>query len=258
METNMWKQSWVLSCVMCLCVWLLIAPSAKAEEIQVAVAANFVSTLKDIATEFEKVSKHTVKINAGSSGKFYAQIKNGAPFEVFLSADDERPKLLEEEGLGVKGSRFTYAIGRIVLWSQDPSLVTGQDTLKTGTFKHLAIANPKMAPYGVAAMQAMIKMGVWESLQPRIVMGESLGQTVGFLESGNAELGFLALSQALDEKLKGKGSRWDVPESLHEPIRQDAVLLTKGESNPAAKALMEFLHSPQARIIIERYGYRVE
>jgi len=158
----------------------------------------------------------------------------------------------------VKGSRFTYAVGRLVLWSQDPALVTGQDTLKTAMFKHLAIANPKTAPYGVAAMQAMIKLGVWESLQPRIVMGENLGQTVGFLESGNAELGFLALSQVLDEKLKGKGSRWDVPESLHEPIRQDAVLLTKGENNPAARALMEFLHGPQARVIIERYGYRVE
>jgi len=252
------KQSWVLSWVMCLSVWLFIAPGAKAEEVQVAVAANFVSTMKDIAAEFEKASKHSVQITAGSSGKFYAQIKNAAPFEVFLSADDERPKLLEDEGLGVKGSRFTYAVGRLVLWSQDPSLVTGQETLKTATFKHLAIANPKLAPYGVAAMQAMIKMGIWESLQPRIVMGESLGQTVGFLESGNAELGFLALSQVFDEKLKGKGSRWDVPESFHEPIRQDAVLLTKGESNPAAKALMEFLRSPQARSIMERYGYRVE
>jgi molybdate transport system substrate-binding protein len=258
METSMKKQSWVLSCVMCLCVWLFIAPGVKAEEVQVAVAANFASTMKDIATEFEKGAKHSLLITAGSSGKFYAQIKNGAPFDVFLSADDERPKLLEDEGLSVKGSRFTYAVGRLVLWSQDPSLVTGQDTLKTAPFKHLAIANPKLAPYGVAAMQAMIKMGIWESLQPRIVMGESLGQTVGFLESGNAELGFLALSQVLDEKLKGKGSRWDVPENLHEPIRQDAVLLTKGESNPAAKAVMEFLHSPQARSIIERYGYKVE
>ena len=254
----MGKGSWVVLCLMCLCVWLFIAPGVQAEEVQVAVAANFVSTMKDIAAEFEKTSKHSVQITAGSSGKFYAQIKNAAPFEVFLSADDERPKLLEDEGLGVKGSRFTYAVGRLVLWSQDPALVTGQDTLKTAMFKHLAIANPKTAPYGVAAMQAMIKLGVWESLQPRIVMGENLGQTVGFLESGNAELGFLALSQVLDEKLKGKGSRWDVPESLHEPIRQDAVLLTKGENNPAARALMEFLHGPQARVIIERYGYRVE
>ncbi len=254
----MGKRSWALSWLMCFCVWLLIVPGAEAEEVQVAVAANFVITFKEIAAEFEKTSKHTVQINAGSSGKFYAQIKNGAPFEVFLSADDERPKLLEDEGLGVKGSRFTYAVGRLVLWSQDPALVTGEDTLRNGTFKHLAIANPKTAPYGAAAMQAMMKLGVWESLQPRIVMGENLGQTSGFLESGNAELGFIALSQVLDEKLKGKGSRWDVPESLHEPIQQDAVLLTKGQSNPAAKALMEFMHSSQARSIIERYGYQVK
>jgi molybdate transport system substrate-binding protein len=254
----MGNKLWALSGLMWLSVWLLMAPGANAEEVQVAVAANFVPTFKEIAAEFEKGSKHTVQISAGSSGKFYAQIKNGAPFEVFLSADDERPKLLEEEGLGVKGSRFTYAVGRLVLWSQDPALVTGEGTLKTATFKHVAIANPKTAPYGAAAMQAMMKLGVWESLQPRIVMGENLGQTSGFLESGNAELGFLALSQVLDDKLKGKGSRWDVPENLHEPIRQDAVLLTKGQNNPAAKALMEFLHSPQARAVIERYGYLVK
>ena len=254
----MGKKSWAWSCLMCLCVWLLIAPGTNAEEVQVAVAANFVPTFKEIVAEFEKASKHSVQFNAGSSGKFYAQIKNGAPFDVLLSADDERPKLLEDEGLGVKGSRFTYAVGRLVLWSHDPTLVTGKDTLKTASFKHLAIANPKTAPYGAAAMQAMMKLDVWESLQPRIVMGENLGQTSGFLESGNAELGFLALSQVLDEKLKGKGSRWDVPENLHEPIQQDAVLLTKGQSNPAAKDLMEFLHSPQARSIIERYGYQVK
>lgn len=242
-----------------LCLaWLLIAQGAQAEQVQVAVAANFVPPFKEIAAEFEKASAHSVQVSAGSSGKFYAQIKNGAPFEVFLSADDERPKLLEDEGLGVKGSRFTYAIGRLVLWSQDPALVTGAGTLRNGTFKHLAIANPKTAPYGTAAMQAMMKLGVWESLQPKLVMGENQGQTSGFLESGNAELGFLALSQVLDEKLRGKGSRWDVPEELHDPIRQDAVLLTKGQNNPAAKALMEFMQSRQARAVIERYGYHVK
>ena len=240
------------------CVGLFLAPIASAEQVQVAVAANFVPPFKALSVEFEKQSGHTVEISAGSSGKFYAQIKNGAPFEVFLSADDERPKLLEDEGLGVKGSRFTYAIGRLVLWSQDPALVTGEDTLKNGKFKHLAIANPKTAPYGTAAMQAMMKLGVWESLQPRLVMGENLGQTSGFLESGNAELGFLALSQVLDEKLKGKGSRWEVPESLHEPIKQDAVLLVKGQNNPAAKALMDFMRSPEARAVIERYGYQLK
>src|SRR5262245_39883877 len=251
-------RAFIIFLVFSLCVPAVLAGVTQAETVQVAVAANFVPTFKEIAAEFEKSSGHTVQVSAGSSGKFYAQIKNGAPFEVFFSADDERPKLLEEEGLGVKGSRFTYAVGRLVLWSQDPALVTGEETLKNGNFKHLAIANPKTAPYGTAAMQAMMKLGVWESLQPRIVMGENLGQTSGFLESGNAELGFLALSQVLDEKLKGKGSRWEVPESLHEPIKQDAVLLVKGQSNPAAKALMEFMHSPQARAVIEHYGYQLK
>ena len=245
-------------CLLFVCAGLFAAVPVNAEQVQVAVAANFVPAFKDIAAQFEKQSGHTIQVSAGSSGKFYAQIKNGAPFEVFLSADDERPKVLEDEGLGVKGTRFTYAVGRLVLWSLDPALVTGEETLKSGAFKHLAIANPKTAPYGAAAMQAMMKLGVWESLQPRIVMGENIGQTSGFLESGNAEVGFLALSQVLDEKLKGKGSRWEVPERLHEPIRQDAVLLTKGQDNPAAKALLEFLRHAQTRSIIERYGYQVK
>lgn len=241
-----------------LCAGLLMAPIVSAEQVQAAVAANFVPAFKDIAAEFEKRTGHTVLTSAGSSGKFYAQIRNGAPFEVFFSADDERPKVLEEEGLGVKGSRFTYAIGRLVLWSQDPALVTGEETLKTGKFAHLAMANPKTAPYGTAAMQAMMKLGVWESLQPRIVMGENLGQTSGFLESGSAELGFLALSQVFDEKLRGKGSRWDVPAHLHEPIRQDAILLSKGQHNLAAKALMEFMRGPYARSVMEQYGYELK
>lgn len=251
-------QSWLRSSLAGFCVWLLLAPGAQAEQVQVAVAANFVPPFKEIAAEFEKASTHKVQVSTGSSGKFYAQIKNGAPFEIFLSADDERPKLLEDEGLGVKGSRFTYAIGRLVLWSQDPALVTGEGTLRTGVFTHLAIANPKTAPYGMAAMQAMMKLGVWESLQSKLVMGENQGQVGGFLESGNAELGFLALSQVLDEKLRGKGSRWEVPENLHDPIRQDAVLLVKGQRNPAAKALIEFLQTPPARAVIERYGYFVK
>lgn len=242
-----------------LCVLLSApAPRAFADQVQVAVAANFVPAFKDLAAEFEKSSGHTVQTTAGSSGKFYAQIKNGAPFEVFFSADDERPKLLEEEGLAVKGSRFTYAVGRLVLWSPDAALVTGEDTLKSGKFKHLAIANPKTAPYGAAAMQTLTSLGLWEGLQSKLVMGENLGQTSGFLESGNAEVGFIALSQVLDDKLKGKGSRWDVPANLHEPLRQDCVLLAKGEKNAAAVSLMEFMHGPKARAIVERYGYEVK
>jgi molybdate transport system substrate-binding protein len=241
-----------------LVLFFLSVTPTLAEQAMVAVAANFVPPFREVAMEFEKATGHNVQVASGSSGNFYTQIKNGAPFDVFFSADNERPKLLEDEGLGVKGSRFTYAIGRLVLWSPDPDLVKGEDTLLSGKFKHLAIANPKTAPYGVAAMQTMQKLGIWETVQPRIVLGENLGQTMGFIESGNAELGFLALSQVMDPKIKGKGGRWDVPVNMHEPIQQDVVLLTKGKDNPAAKALMEFMGGPQAIAIIERYGYELK
>lgn len=246
-----------------LLVWCLfvIASTAVtpafADQVLVAVSANFIPPFREIATEFEKATGHAVRVAAGSSGNFHSQIKNGAPFEVFLSADTERPKLLEDEGLGVKDSRFTYAIGRLVLWSPNPDLIKGEETLRSRNYKRLAIANPKTAPYGVAAMQAMQKLELWDSLQPHIVMGESLGQTMGFIESGNAQLGFVALSQVLDPKIKGQGSRWVVPTNLHEPIKQDVILLTKGNENVAAKALMEFLGSPKSKTIIERYGYEL-
>lgn len=231
------------------------ATSAFADQALVAVAANFIPPFREIAIEFETTTSHTLRVAAGSSGNFYAQIKNGAPFDVFFSADAERPKLLEDEGLGVKESRFTYAIGRLVLWSPNENLIKGEETLRLKRYKRLAMANPKTAPYGVAAMQAMQKLELWDRLQPHIVMGESLGQTMGFIESGNAQLGFVALSQIVDPKIKGKGSRWDVPNHFHEPIKQDAILLMKGKGNPAAKSLLEFIRGPQARGIIERYGY---
>lgn len=243
------------------CVFLIVTTGvtpAFAEQMLVAVAANFVPPFREIAMEFEKTTGHTVQVATGSSGNFYSQIKNGAPFDVFFSADMGRPKLLEDEGLGVKNSRLTYAIGRLVLWSPNADLVKGEETLRSKKFKHLAIASPKTAPYGVAAMQAMQKLELWDTLQPQIVMGESLGQTMGFIESGNAELGFVALSQVLDPKIKGQGSRWDVPANLHEPIKQDMILLTKGKDNPAATALMEFIGGPQAKAIIERYGYELK
>jgi molybdate transport system substrate-binding protein len=224
----------------------------------VAVAANFIPPFREIAIDFEAATGHTLQVVAGSSGNFYSQIKNGAPFDLFFSADTEKPQLLEEEGLGVKGTRFTYAIGRLVLWSSNPDRVKGEKTLRSNHFKHLAIANPKTAPYGVAAMQTMQKLQLWDSLQPRIVMGENLGQTMGFIESGNAELGFLALSQVMDPKIKGQGSRWDVPNHLHEPLMQDVILLAKGKDNAAAKALMEFMSNLDTKAIIERYGYEVE
>lgn len=229
-----------------------------AEPVLVAVAANFVPPFREIASEFETATGHNIRVAAGSSGNFYSQIKNGAPFDMFFSADMERPKLLEEEGLGVKDSRFTYAIGRLVLWSPNPDLIKGEETLRSKNFKRLAFANPKTAPYGLAAMQTLQKLELWESLQPRIVMGENIGQTMGFIESGNADLGFVALSQALDPKIKGQGSRWDIPANLHEPIKQDVILLTKGKDNPAAKALIEFIAGPQAKTIIARYGYELK
>lgn len=243
----------------CLCVFtsMTVTP-ASAEQALVAVAANFIPPFREIAIEFETTTGHTLRVAAGSSGNFYSQIKNGAPFDVFFSADTERPKLLEDEGLGVKDSRFTYAIGRLVLWSPSTILVKGEETLRSKTFKRLAMANPKTAPYGVAAMQTMKKLELWENVQPRIVQGESLGQTMGFIESGNAQLGFVALSQVLDPKIKGQGSRWDVPAHLHEPITQDVIVLMKGKDNQAAKALMEFIGGPQARKIIERYGYELK
>jgi molybdate transport system substrate-binding protein len=245
--------TWCLFVIMTITV----AP-ASAEQALVAVAANFVPPFREIALEFEKSTGHQLQVAGGSSGNFYSQIKNGAPFDVFFSADMERPKLLEDEGFGVKGTRLTYAVGRLVLWSPNADLVKGGETLRFKQYKRLAIANPKTAPYGLAAMQAMQKLEIWESLQPQIVMGENLGQTMGFIESGNAQLGFVALSQVMDPKIKGKGSHWNVPTNLHEPIKQDVILLTKGKDNPAAKALMEFMSGPQAKGVIERYGYELQ
>ncbi|NGZ94519.1 MAG: molybdate ABC transporter substrate-binding protein [Nitrospira sp. WS110] len=250
------KQKLFASCVFVIAI--MVVTPAFAEQILVAVAANFIPPFREIAIEFEKTTGHQLQVARGSSGNFYSQIKNGAPFDVFFSADMERPKLLEDEGLGVKDSRFTYAIGRLVLWSPNADLIKGEETLRSQKFKRLAFANPKTAPYGLAAMQTLQKLELWESLQPTIVMGENIGQTMGFIESGNADLGFVSLSQALDPKIKGQGSRWDIPTNLHEPIKQDVILLTKGKDNPAAQALMEFIAGPQAKTIIERYGYELK
>lgn len=242
---------------MVVTTWLVLtwAGAAHAGDVTAAVAANFISPFQSIAIEFEKSTGHRVEAIAGSSGKFYSQIKNGAPFDLFLSADRERPQLLEDEGLAVKGSRFTYAVGRLVLWSADADLVRGEETLRTGTFKHVAMANPQLAPYGMAAKQVMTKLAVWDQLQPRIVQGESIGQTMGFVASGSAELGFVALSQVVDPARKPTGSRWDVPLDLYDPVDQDGVLLVRGVGNAAAAALMEYVRSSDARAIITRFGY---
>lgn len=237
---------------------LLVSANADAGEVQVAVAANFTAPMQRIATEFEKDSGHKAALMSGATGKFYAQISHGAPFEVFLSADDETPARLETDGLAVAGSRFTYATGRLVLWSPREGYLDDKgEVLKKGDFRHLAIANPRTAPYGAAALQVLGKLGLQPALTPRFVQGENIAQTHSFVVSGNAELGFVALAQVYKDGRLGAGSAWIVPASLHAPIRQDAVLLMKGASNPAAAALLKYLKSDKARAIIRSFGYEI-
>ena len=227
-----------------------------ADEVQVAVAANFTAPMQKIAAEFEKDTGHKAVLSFGATGKFYAQIANGAPFEVFLSADDETPARLEREHLA--HSRFTYAIGKLVLWSAKEGYVDDKgEILKNGDFKHLALANPKTAPYGAAAIEVLRKLGLFDSLQTRIVQGENISQAHQFVTTGNAELGFVALSQVYKDGKITSGSAWIVPGNLYEPIRQDAVILAKGRDKPAAAALIDYLKSAKARAIIKSYGYEL-
>ena len=234
----------------------LPAGRAAAADVQVAVAANFTAPMQAIAAGFERSTEHRAKLAFGSTGKFYAQIRNGAPFDVLLAADDETPARLEREGAAVAGSRFTYAIGRLALWSAKPGVVDAQATvLKQGAFRRLAIANPRLAPYGAAAVETLTRLGLYATLQPKFVQGENIAQTFQFVSTGNAELGFVALSQVFkDGKLKS-GSAWIVPDALHRPIRQDAAVLVRGRGNPAAQALMQYLKGDDARAIIRAYGY---
>lgn len=235
-----------------LAVTAFAAP-ARAAEVKVAVAANFTQPAREIAARFKARTGHDARLSFGSSGQFYAQIANGAPFEVLLSADRERPEKAEAEGLAVTGSRFTYAVGRLVLYSRTPGLVDGRGAvLKTGRFHKIAAADPKTAPYGLAAVETMRKLGVSVTLAPKIVQGASITQAYQFVDTGAAELGFLALSQVAG--VRG-GSRWTVPAALHTPIDQQAVLLRTGAANPAARSFMAFLRGAEARAIIRRYGY---
>ncbi len=239
------------------CGFILAAP-AFAEETSVAVAANFLNPLKEIAAGFEKETGNRVSIVSGSTGKLYAQIVNGAPYDVFLAADDKHVKLLEDRGAAVLGSRSVYAVGRLALWSKDSGRVQGDgaEVLRRGGFQHLAIANPKTAPYGKAAVQAMQALGVWEKVQSTVVQGENIGQAFQFASSGNAELGFVALSDALAAAGKGNaGSRWDVPDRLHDPLVQEMVLLQRARDNPSARAFMEYMRGEKARAVILRLGY---
>jgi molybdate transport system substrate-binding protein len=239
-----------------VCLAVFFASNMHAAEVNLAVAANFTAPMKRIAEEFEKATGHKTVLSYGATGKFYAQITNGAPFDVFLSADDKTPEKLEKEGVAVAGSRFTYAVGRLVLWSAKPALVDDKAAvLVRNDFKYLAIAAPKLAPYGAAAIEALTKIGMLPLLQPKLVTGESIGQTFSMVLTGNAELGFVAMSQVFEGGLLKSGSAWVVPANLHSPLKQDAVLLVRGKSNPAAQQLLIFLKSGQARAIMNSFGY---
>jgi molybdate transport system substrate-binding protein len=236
---------------------LLFAGQLYAAEVSIAVAANFTDATRDLLPLFEKVSGHTAKASFGSTGKLYAQIENGAPFEVFLAADTKRPLKAEKAGLAVAGSHFVYAKGKLVLWSTHVDAFTdGEAYLKSTDFRHIAIANPKTAPYGLAAQQVMQHTGVWDALQRKIVQGDSISQTFQFVATGNAEAGFIAYSQLKSWK-GAAGTMWTIPQDYYAPIEQGAVLLKKGETSPAAQAFIEFLKSDAAGEIIQSYGYGV-
>ena len=236
----------------------LAMSSAFADEVQVAVAANFTAPIQAIAKDFEKDTGHKLVASFGATGQFYTQIKNGAPFEVFLSADDTTPAKLEQEGESVKGTRFTYAVGTLALWSARDGYVDDKgEVLKGNTFEHLSIANPKAAPYGLAATQVLDKLGLTDATKPKIVEGQSITQAYQFVSTGNAELGFVALSQIFKDGKLTSGSAWIVPANLHEPIKQDAVILNKGKDNAAAKALIEYLKGPKAAAVIKSFGYQL-
>ena len=231
--------------------------AVRADEIRVAVASNFADAIKAAADVFEEQTGHRVILIFGSTGKHYAQIRNGAPFEAFFAADARRPALLETEGVAQPGSRFTYAVGKVVLWSPDPDLIdadAGVSNLANGDFRHLSMANPKLAPYGKAAEEVMRTKGVWEDLRTRTVRGENIGQAFQFVKSGNAELGFVALSQITQPGKAIAGSFWRPPQALYTPIVQQAVLL---KANPAARQFLAFMQDDAAVRIIERYGYEV-
>jgi molybdate transport system substrate-binding protein len=241
----------------CVIVSFTSLAPALADDAVVAVAANFKDAMDRLEMEFESSSNHRLTVAIGSTGKLYAQIVNGAPFDAFLAADQERPKRLEVERKAAAGSRFTYAVGRLALWSADPAQVgkDGVTTLRAGAFRRLAIANPDLAPYGAAAMDVLRALELEGTLKPKLVMAENIGQTFAFIASGNAELGFVALSYVLSPQNDTQGSRWEVPAELHTPIRQDAVLLSRAAQNGAAASFLDFLKSAAARETIVQFGY---
>jgi len=239
-----------------LLVCLFAVAPAAADPVTAAVASNFSEAIQRLAPLFHQATGHTLRPSFGATGKFYAQIRNGAPFDVLLAADAETPRRLAAEGLAAPGSQFTYATGRLALWSPKPGYVDAKgEVLKQGGYTRLAIANPKLAPYGAAAEAAMNKLGVYDRVAPKLVQGESIAQTFQFVQTGNAQLGFVALAQVMALKEGERGSWWTLPGGLHAPIRQDAVLLKAGEGKPAARAWLDFLKSPEARRLIESLGY---
>jgi molybdate transport system substrate-binding protein len=232
--------------------------STRAEDVNVAVAANFTAPMQKIAALFEKDTGHKAVLSFGATGKFFAQIQNGAPFQILVAADDTTPAKIERNGLGVSGTRFTYAVGKLVLWSKAPNFVDDKgEVLKTGKFDRLALADPKLAPYGAAAIEAMTKLGLVDQLRPRFVQGENISQTFQFIATQNAQLGFVALSQVYSDGKISDGSAWIVPSNLYSPIRQDALLLNPGKGSAAAAALINFLKGEKAAAIIKSYGYEL-
>lgn len=235
---------------------LMLAAPTQAAEVMAAVAANFTAPMKMLAKSFEQDTGHKLVLSFGSTGSFYAQIKNGAPFDVLLAADSDTPLRLEKDGLGVAGSRFTYATGRLVLWSPKAGVVDDQGgVLRSGKFQRLAIANPKLAPYGAAAMQVLANLGLEATVQPKLVQGENIAQAYQFTASENAQIGFVALSQVFMQGHISQGSAWVVPAHLHAPLQQDAIVLRKGQDNPGAQALRVYLQSEKARRTLQTFGY---
>ncbi|WP_228098137.1 molybdate ABC transporter substrate-binding protein [Chitinilyticum piscinae] len=234
-----------------------LAPLAAANTIPVAVAANFMPAMQKLAPAFEKQTGHTLQLSSGATGKFYAQIRAGAPFMVLLAADDTTPLKLEQEGLGITGTRFSYATGQLALWSPVANAVDRDGAvLKLANFRKLAIASPKAAPYGQAAMETLQALKLDATLAPKLVQGESIAQAYQFVATGNAEFGFVALSQIMEHGKLREGSAWIVPAALHQPIRQDAILLKPGAGSSAARALLDYLKTPAARTVMQQYGYR--
>mgnify|MGYP000005694272 FL=1 len=246
----------VLICGLWLAMLAVMAPAMPAAEARIAVAANFAGPMQRLVPLFESATGHRLIVAVGSTGALHAQIRHGAPFDVFLAGDTTTPAMLRAAGVGVEGYVFTYATGRLVLWSRDPTLVDGEGAvLRSREWRRLAIANPALAPYGKAAIETLGRLGLIEQVRPRLVQGENIAQTLQFVASGNAQLGFVALSQVMQDGRMTAGSMWRVPREWHAAIAQDALLLQRGRDNPAAVAFLEFLRSARAREVMQRFGY---